>query len=162
MQHHAQVVTALESVPVTRQHPVPVDLEIKGLANPGMKTWHRSQKQPWQGGVQGDAAASSLGPTAGLPRANITCDVDHPDGDYTPPSNMSVLMQHVAFWDRDGDGIIWPSDAYVGFRYCSPRHCKEGIDTCCSPQQQQQEAPPLPCLPWPALPLLPGAWGSTC
>lgn len=28
----------------------------------------------------------------GLPRANITCDAEHPNGTYTPP-NMTVMQQ---------------------------------------------------------------------
>ncbi|ORY76033.1 Caleosin, partial [Protomyces lactucae-debilis] len=28
----------------------------------------------------------------------------------------TVLVQHCAFWDRDGDGIIWPLDTFRGFR----------------------------------------------
>ncbi|KAL4437268.1 hypothetical protein ABPG75_004407 [Micractinium tetrahymenae] len=51
----------------------------------------------------------------GLPRANLTCDAEHPHGTYSPP-NMTVMQQHIAFWDRDNDGILWPSDTYVGFR----------------------------------------------
>lgn len=27
-----------------------------------------------------------------------------------------MLQQHVLFWDRDSDGIIWPSDTFAGFR----------------------------------------------
>lgn len=27
-----------------------------------------------------------------------------------------MLHQHCAFWDSDGDGIIWPLDTYRGFR----------------------------------------------
>jgi hypothetical protein len=27
----------------------------------------------------------------------------------------SVLEQHCLFWDRDGDGYIWPLDTYRGF-----------------------------------------------
>lgn len=26
------------------------------------------------------------------------------------------MQQHVLFWDRDSDGIIWPQDVYRGFR----------------------------------------------
>jgi len=29
---------------------------------------------------------------------------------------MTVVQKHVAFWDRDGDGIIWPGDTYIGFK----------------------------------------------
>ncbi|KAK7975732.1 hypothetical protein PG989_014195 [Apiospora arundinis] len=29
---------------------------------------------------------------------------------------MSPLQHHIAFWDQDNDGIIWPMDVYTGFR----------------------------------------------
>lgn len=29
---------------------------------------------------------------------------------------QSVLQQHVIFWDRDNDGVIWPTDTFIGFR----------------------------------------------
>lgn len=31
-------------------------------------------------------------------------------------SQQTVLQKHCAFWDRDGDGVIWPTDTYHGFR----------------------------------------------
>lgn len=34
-----------------------------------------------------------------------------------PPACLcSPCQQHIAFWDRDADGLITPADVYVGFR----------------------------------------------
>lgn len=76
-------------------------------------------------------------------RANIAVSTETPDGtlhhrerlkDYVgiavlglcsmtiqslqlrPNYMQSVLQQHVLFWDRDNDGIIWPNHTYSGFR----------------------------------------------
>lgn len=36
---------------------------------------------------------------AGCPRANQVLDKEHPNGDLsTPPSDLTVLQQHVVFW----------------------------------------------------------------
>ncbi|KAI6088617.1 Caleosin-domain-containing protein [Hypoxylon rubiginosum] len=34
----------------------------------------------------------------------------------TPEKSPTALQQHISFFDRDNDGIIWPSDVYNGFR----------------------------------------------
>ncbi|CZS96198.1 related to calcium-binding protein caleosin [Rhynchosporium graminicola] len=34
----------------------------------------------------------------------------------TPDPNLTALQQHVLFWDRDRDNIIYPHDVYTGFR----------------------------------------------
>ncbi|KAI1777066.1 Caleosin-domain-containing protein [Hypoxylon cercidicola] len=36
--------------------------------------------------------------------------------DQTSKKPQTALQQHVSFFDRDNDGIIWPSDVYNGFR----------------------------------------------
>ncbi|KAG9047396.1 hypothetical protein FS837_002371 [Tulasnella sp. UAMH 9824] len=33
-----------------------------------------------------------------------------------PSESPTALQQHVAWWDKDNDGVIWPSDIYHGFR----------------------------------------------
>lgn len=48
----------------------------------------------------------------GLPRANVAASAEKPEG--SDPSiarrDYTVLQQHVAFFDRDDDGVIWPWD----------------------------------------------------
>lgn len=52
----------------------------------------------------------------GMPRANKAVSAEVPDGSPESPENRTVLQQHVMFWDRDNDGVIYPWDTFVGFR----------------------------------------------
>ncbi|CCM03021.1 uncharacterized protein FIBRA_05138 [Fibroporia radiculosa] len=52
-------------------------------------------------------------------RAHYAPSIEHPAGssEYSHKhKNFSVLQQHIIFWDRDRDGVIWPRDTFVGFR----------------------------------------------
>ncbi|GLC42503.1 hypothetical protein PLESTB_001105000 [Pleodorina starrii] len=52
----------------------------------------------------------------GMPRANKAISKERPEGDARAPANRTVLQQHVMFWDRDNDGVIFPTDTFIGFR----------------------------------------------
>ncbi|KLU91837.1 hypothetical protein MAPG_10786 [Magnaporthiopsis poae ATCC 64411] len=59
-------------------------------------------------------------PQAGVARANIAASYQNPRGtvedDWAQKhSHQTVLQQHCDFFDRDRDGVIWPSDTFVGF-----------------------------------------------
>lgn len=56
-------------------------------------------------------------PKPSVARANLAVSASKPDG-YPPEGreDYTVLQQHVMFWDRDGDGAIYPRDTYRGFR----------------------------------------------
>ncbi|EPQ60216.1 Caleosin-domain-containing protein [Gloeophyllum trabeum ATCC 11539] len=87
---HSDIPTSVDSVPVTKERPVYV---------PDDK--------------------SKLGDT-GVPRANQAATRSHPQGttanSYNKKhANETVLQQHCAFFDRDGDGVIWPQDTFRGF-----------------------------------------------
>ncbi|KAI8993756.1 Caleosin related protein-domain-containing protein [Gaertneriomyces semiglobifer] len=52
----------------------------------------------------------------GCPRANEAADGDHPHGSEDNKKKLTVMQQHVEFFDRNKDGVIWPYETFLGFR----------------------------------------------
>lgn len=52
-----------------------------------------------------------------VPRVNAAPDVDHPDGSVNNKRNITVLQQHLEFFDRNKDGIIYPWETYAVWVY---------------------------------------------
>ncbi|KAL8730134.1 MAG: hypothetical protein Q9181_004759 [Wetmoreana brouardii] len=64
----------------------------------------------------GDALADP-----GTARAALAVSTESPNGtteeDYAAKNqHLTVVQQHVTYWDRDNDSIIWPQDTYIGCR----------------------------------------------
>jgi hypothetical protein len=84
----SEVLTSLDSVPVTKERPLPKDLHLE---NPG------------------------------LARVNEAPDTEHPHGSDDAKKNISVLQQHVEFFDRNKDGIVYPYETYAGEAFLSTK-----------------------------------------
>ncbi|MCO5558809.1 hypothetical protein L7F22_012396 [Adiantum nelumboides] len=56
-------------------------------------------------------------PKANVPRALVAADNEHPHGSLGHDhKNFTVLQQHVEFFDRNKDDIIYPWETFSGFR----------------------------------------------
>ncbi|KAJ3102235.1 hypothetical protein HDU97_000671 [Phlyctochytrium planicorne] len=87
MAKEEDVVTAVAAAPVTFDRNLPTQLETR-LKNPG------------------------------LPRANTAPSAEKPESQVEPLAQCdqkSVLQQHIHFFDRDKNGIIYPWETYAGF-----------------------------------------------
>ncbi|KAJ3090587.1 hypothetical protein HK102_003252 [Quaeritorhiza haematococci] len=52
----------------------------------------------------------------GLPRVNSAPSKEAPEGSPDNKKSITVLQQHLEFFDRNKDGIIYPWETYLGFR----------------------------------------------
>ncbi|BGP43263.1 hypothetical protein JCM10450v2_007408 [Rhodotorula kratochvilovae] len=93
----------------------------KGLDQPGapfkttLKGHHAMENRPISEDVRKERLAEPY-----VPRANIAATPEHPQGTVEggwadSHQHQSVLQQHCAWWDPDGDGIIWPWNTFWGF-----------------------------------------------
>ncbi|KAL1835372.1 hypothetical protein VTJ49DRAFT_6916 [Mycothermus thermophilus] len=59
-------------------------------------------------------------PKPSIARANLAVSTEVPEGSAESREervrDLTVLQQHVLFWDRDRDGQIYPQHTYTGFR----------------------------------------------
>lgn len=104
--------TAIPDHPATQRHVNAKELDAK-LAEPCA---HSSTI------VTGMSHPLILARPPDLPRANLAPSADTPDGTTKggwneKHSDKSVLEQHVLFFDRDNDKVIWPLDT------CTRRLC---------------------------------------
>ncbi|KAK3641158.1 hypothetical protein LTR56_006880 [Elasticomyces elasticus] len=66
-----------------------------------------------------DADSNLIDP--GTSRATVAPSVESPNGTQQDDwaerhRHMTVVQQHCSYWDKDGDGIIWPIDTWRGVR----------------------------------------------
>ena len=73
-----------------------------------------------------------------MPRAEQAADKEHPQGTQgRVTAGMTVLQQHIAYFDRNHDGIVYPWETFEGeLLRQSPSCCEmitnEYVIACCS------------------------------
>ncbi|KAI8566534.1 hypothetical protein RHMOL_Rhmol02G0047900 [Rhododendron molle] len=114
-QNRAALATEAPLAPVTRLRKVRTDLETK-LPKPcdGGDFWCAYAEERWRG--PRERVAVLIRPRfVDMARALAAPDTEHPNG--TPGHwhhGLSVLQQHVAFFDMDDNGIVYPWETYTG------------------------------------------------
>ncbi|KAH6649384.1 Caleosin related protein-domain-containing protein [Chaetomium tenue] len=88
--------------------------EPHGNPNLTLPFAHTAPNCPATAERQQAALADAFIAKPAIARANLAVSADVPEG--SAALRGTVLQQHVLFWDRDGDGQIYPWDTYVGFR----------------------------------------------
>ncbi|KAG0238218.1 hypothetical protein BGW42_006498 [Actinomortierella wolfii] len=98
--------TAIPTVPVTEERK-PFEFSHGAL--------------PLVSGTADDDDANRTLWNLGMARASGAETPTHPEGTTkdnwaSKHRNKTVLQQHCEFFDPDGDGVVWPSDTFLGFR----------------------------------------------
>ncbi|RZC93852.1 hypothetical protein C5167_029493 [Papaver somniferum] len=106
--------TVARQAPVTDERRVRGDLETS-LPKPCKYVLsHQTQVVSCRSGASSKFRESGAHDMA---RALVAPDTDHPNGTWGHKHyNMSVMQQHVAFFDMDDNGIIYPWETYSGLR----------------------------------------------
>ena len=107
--------TAIPDVPVTIQRPPfnPIIGDRRGIPNAG------KVHSPTQHGPSLLSTMLAISMRTGTARVNKAVTVESPGGTAgwaEHHSQQTVLQQHCAFFDTDGDGIVWPHDTFLGLR----------------------------------------------
>ncbi|TPX47035.1 plant seed peroxygenase [Synchytrium endobioticum] len=83
----AKVTTMVDGAPVTKDYPIAPPEAVEKIPHPE------------------------------IPRANLAVSAEFPEGSQQARfKHLSVMQQHVTFFDFDDDGRIFPWDTYKGFR----------------------------------------------